>query len=142
LKRLSPENGKFPNCDPAHIRTIAHLISFIPRGELNLRNCQINVRNGPGALNAWTAIEDKNMTTHHSTITKLTKSLNEIFLCISHTTGQYNEAKVQGVRLAHLNKVLSALDPHILKDIGMEGFDRLSPAQKVRALLKSKQSQR
>lgn len=75
------------------------------------------------------------MTTHHSTITKLTKSLNEILLCVSRTAGQYIEAKVQGVRLAHLNKLLSALDPHILKDIGMEGFDQLTPTQKVRALL-------
>ena len=75
------------------------------------------------------------MTTHHSTIAKLAKPLNGICLCISRTTGQYLEAKVQGVRLAHLNKLLSALDPHILKDIGMEGFDQLSPAQKVRTLL-------
>jgi hypothetical protein len=75
------------------------------------------------------------MTIHHSKIVKLTKPMNEIYFCISRTAGQYFEAKVHGARLAHLNKLLSALDPHILKDIGMEGFDRLSPAQKVRALL-------
>ena len=106
---------------------------------IDLRNYQINGRSPvgsrPGIPKAWAATEDESMTTHHSTITKLTKPLNEIYLCMSRTTGQYFEAKVQGVRLAHLNKLLSALDPHILKDIGMEGFDQLSPAQKVRALL-------
>ena len=76
------------------------------------------------------------MTAHHSPIAMLIKPLHGICSCISRTTGQYIETKTQRVRLAHLNKLLSELEPHILKDIGMEGFDRLTPAQKLQALLK------
>ena len=74
------------------------------------------------------------MTVHHSPIAILTKPLSGICSCISRTTGHYIETKAQRVRLAQLNKVLSELDPHILKDIGMEGFDRLPPSQKLQAL--------
>jgi hypothetical protein len=77
----------------------------------------------------------KDMTTHHSSIAKFTNPLSEIYSSISRTTNRYFEAKAQGARLSYLIKSLSALDPHILKDIGMEGFDRLSPAQKERAFL-------
>jgi hypothetical protein len=45
------------------------------------------------------------------------------------------ETKTRLVRLAHLNETLSELDPHILKDIGMEGFDQLTPGQKLHVLL-------
>jgi uncharacterized protein YjiS (DUF1127 family) len=76
----------------------------------------------------------KVMTTHHSTNAKFTKPLSETFANISRTTCQYFEAKAHRARLAQSVKMLSELDPHILKDIGMEGFDRLSPAQKERAL--------
>ena len=75
------------------------------------------------------------MTTHHSTNAKFTKPLSGTFANISRATSQYFEVKAQRARSAHVIKELSALDPHILKDIGMEGFDRLSPAQKERALL-------
>ena len=75
------------------------------------------------------------MTTRHSTIAKFTKPLSGIYSSITRKISQYLEAKAQGVRLAYLVKSLSALDRHILKDIGMEGFDRLSPAQKEHALL-------
>ena len=75
------------------------------------------------------------MTAHHSSIAMLTKPLSEIYSCISRTTGHYIEAKAQRVRLAHLDNLLSELDPHILKDIGMEGFGTLTPPQKLLALL-------
>jgi hypothetical protein len=75
------------------------------------------------------------MTTHHSTIAKITKPLSEMYLCLARAASQYLEAKAKGVRLNFLVRSLSALDPYILKDIGMEGFDRLSPAQKEQALL-------
>jgi hypothetical protein len=75
----------------------------------------------------------KDMTTHHPT--KFTKPLSEMHSIISRTISRYFEAKAKGARLSHLIKSLSALDPHILKDIGMEGFDRLPPAQKERAFL-------
>ena len=75
------------------------------------------------------------MTTHHSTIAKFTKPLSGIYSNISRMISQCLEAKAQGLRLAYLSKSLAALDPHILKDIGMEGFDRMSPAQKESTLL-------
>jgi hypothetical protein len=75
------------------------------------------------------------MATHLSTIAKFTKPLSAMYSSIARTASQYFDAKAQGVRLAYLVKSLTALDPHILKDIGMEGFDRLSPAQKEHALL-------
>ena len=65
------------------------------------------------------------MTTHYSTIAKFAKPLSETFASISCAISQYFEAKAQKARLAQSIKELSALDPHILKDIGMEGFDRL-----------------
>jgi lipopolysaccharide export system protein LptC len=77
----------------------------------------------------------KDMTTHHTTIAKFTKPLSETFANISRTTIQHFEAKAQRARLVHDIKTLSAFDPHILKDIGMEGFDRLSPAQKESVFL-------
>lgn len=77
----------------------------------------------------------KDMTTHHSTIAKFTKPLSQTFASISRTTIQHFEVKAQRARLAHDIKSLSAVDPHILKDIGMEGFNRLPPALQESALL-------
>jgi uncharacterized protein YjiS (DUF1127 family) len=77
----------------------------------------------------------KDMTTHNSTIAKFTKPLSETFAIISRTTIQYFEAKAQRTRLAQNIRTLSELDPHILNDIGMKGYNRLSPAQRERALL-------
>ena len=75
------------------------------------------------------------MKTRHSTIVKFTRPLSETFASISRTTIQHFEAKAQRARLAHDIKSLSAVDPYILKDIGMDGFDRLPPALQERALL-------
>lgn len=74
------------------------------------------------------------VTTNHSPLARLTRPLNGVFQCIARGTGHLFEAKVHDIRLAQLNKLLSGLDPHILKDIGLEGFDRLTPTQKLRAL--------
>jgi hypothetical protein len=75
------------------------------------------------------------MTTHHSTNAKFKKPLSETFANISRATCQYFEARAHRARLAQSIRMLSEIDPYILKDIGMEGFDRLSPAQKEHALL-------
>lgn len=74
------------------------------------------------------------VTTNHSAMARLAKPLNGVFSCIARGTSHFFEAKVHDIRLAQLNKLLSGLDPHILKDIGLEGFDRLTPTQKLRAL--------
>ncbi len=75
------------------------------------------------------------MKTYHLRIVKFTKPLSETFASISRTTIQHFEAKALRARLAHDIESLSAVDPHILKDIGMDGFDRLPPALQERALL-------
>jgi hypothetical protein len=77
----------------------------------------------------------KDMKTHQLTIVKFTKPLSKTFASISRTTIQHFEAKAQKARLAHDIESLSAVDPHILKDIGMDGFDRLPPALQESALL-------
>jgi lipopolysaccharide export system protein LptC len=77
----------------------------------------------------------KDMTTHHSTITKFTTPLSEIFASISRTTIQHFEAKAQRARLAYDIKTLTAFDPYLLNDIGMQGFKQLSPAQQERAII-------
>lgn len=64
----------------------------------------------------------------------LTKPLSGICSCISRTTLHYIQTKVQRTKLLQLNNILSDLDPHILKDIGMEGYERLTPDQKLCAL--------
>ena len=75
------------------------------------------------------------MTTLHSTNEKFPRPLSETFANISRTACQYFEAKAHRARLAQCIRMLSEIDPYILKDIGMEGFERLSPSQKERALL-------
>jgi hypothetical protein len=77
----------------------------------------------------------KDMTTHHSTIAKFTKPLSETFANISRTINQYFETKAQRARLAHDIKTLSAFDPYMLNEIGMQGFKQLSPAQQERAII-------
>jgi len=77
----------------------------------------------------------KNLTTHQSTITKFATPLSETFASISRVTVQHFEAKAQKARLAHDIKTLSAFDPYMLKDIGMEGFKQLSPAHQERAII-------
>ena len=75
------------------------------------------------------------MKTYHLTIVKFTKPLSETFASISRMTIQHFAAKAQRARLAHDIESLSAVDPHVLKDIGMDGFDRLPPALQERKLL-------
>ena len=48
---------------------------------------------------------------------------------------QYFASKAQKASLAKDIKLLSALDPHMLNDIGMKGFNRLTPAQQESVLL-------
>lgn len=76
------------------------------------------------------------MTMHFLPIGNATEPSSGVWSRISRSSAQYIEAQRQRKRLAHLNKVLSELDPHILKDIGMEGFERLTPAQRSQVLLK------
>ena len=75
------------------------------------------------------------MTKRHSAIAKFTKPLSATFASISRTAIQRFEVKAQRVRLAHDIESLSAVDRHILKDIGMEGFDRWPQGLQEHALL-------
>lgn len=75
------------------------------------------------------------MTKGHLTIVRFTKPLSETIAGLSRATIQHIEAKTQRARLAHDIESLAAIDPHILKDIGMAGFDRLPPALQECVLL-------
>jgi hypothetical protein len=75
------------------------------------------------------------MTTLHSSISTFTSPLSDVFTKINHTMNQYFAAKAQKASLAKDIKLLSALDPHMLNDIGMKGFNRLTPAQQESVLL-------
>ncbi len=75
------------------------------------------------------------MAAHHSPIAVLAKPLGGICSCLSRMASQLIERKIRRARLVQLNNLLSRLDPHILKDIGMEGFNRLAPEQKLHVLL-------
>jgi hypothetical protein len=71
----------------------------------------------------------------HFPMATLTKPMSGICSCIFRTTGHYIQIRLQRAKILQLNSVLSELDPHILKDIGMEGFERLTPEQKFRTLV-------
>jgi hypothetical protein len=76
---------------------------------------------------------EENMTKHFPVAT-FTKPLSGICSCISRTTGRYIQIKLHRAKILKLSSVLSELDPDILKDIGMDGFERLTPEQKFRKL--------
>jgi hypothetical protein len=88
---------------------------------------------GPGAETATKG--NSNMTTHHSTHAAITKPLSGLFSNIARAATQYLEHRTQKARLASEMKLLLAMDSHMLNDIGLPGFNRLSPAQQESLLL-------
>lgn len=75
------------------------------------------------------------MTAQFSPVDSFASTLGDICSRTLRIMVKYTQTKATRVRLAHLNSVLSALDPHILKDIGLEGYERLTSNQKVQVLL-------
>ena len=75
------------------------------------------------------------MTTHHSTDAAITKPLSRSFSNIARAATQYLELRTQKARLASDMKLLLAMDSHMLNDIGLPGFNRLTPAQQKSLLL-------
>jgi hypothetical protein len=75
------------------------------------------------------------MTTFHSPISTFTSPLSDAFTKLNHTMNQYFAAKAQKASLAKEIKLLSGLDPHMLDDIGMKGYNRLTPADQESVLL-------
>ena len=57
------------------------------------------------------------------------------FSGISRTLSQYWAAKSDKASMARQIKMLSAMDSHMLSDIGMKGFNRLAPDQQESLLL-------
>lgn len=77
------------------------------------------------------------MTTHHSTHATFTTPQSETFANISRTVIRYFDWRAQKACLANDMKVLRAMDPHMLNDIGLAGFNRLAPAQQESLFLET-----
>ena len=75
------------------------------------------------------------MTTIHSLNTSFTMPMSATFSRISRALNQYRAAKLQKAYVAKQIELLSVLDSHMLRDIGMKGFNRLAPEQQKIALL-------
>jgi hypothetical protein len=91
-------------------------------------------------VNGWAECLDgnkgiNNMTTLQSPIATFTTPLSATFGEVSHAISQYFGARAQKARLAAELKALREMDPHMLNDIGMKGFNRLSPAEQEVLLL-------
>ena len=76
-----------------------------------------------------------NMTTHHSTVAAITKPLSGSFSNIARAATQYLKHRTQKARLVSDMKLLLAMDSHMLNDIGLPGFNRLTPTQQKSLLL-------
>jgi hypothetical protein len=79
---------------------------------------------------------DLHMTMLHSTIATFSNSLSDIFAELSHAAVRHGEAKRHKTLVAQQIKALTALDPHLLDDIGLKGFHRLPLAEQERLLLR------
>jgi uncharacterized protein YjiS (DUF1127 family) len=77
------------------------------------------------------------MTTLLSPITTFTTPVSETFANISRATINYFEKRAQKSRLAHDMKLLQTMDTHMLKDIGLTGFNRLAQAEQESLLLET-----
>ena len=75
------------------------------------------------------------MTTLHSPIATFTIPMSGTFNRISRALDQYRAARSQNARVTKHVALLSVLDSHMLNDIGMKGFNRLSPAEQEGLLL-------
>ena len=74
------------------------------------------------------------MTTLLAPITTFTLPLSGTFSRISITLNNYLAARSEKARLAGHVKLLAAMDPHMLNDIGLKNFNRLPMAQQQGAL--------
>ena len=61
--------------------------------------------------------------------------MSATFSRISHALNQYRAAKSQKTCMAKQIELLSVLDSHMLSDIGMKSFHRLTPEQQESLLL-------
>ena len=77
------------------------------------------------------------MTTLQSSITTFTTPMSEKFANVSFALAKYFERRAEKARMASDIKLLATLDPHMLNDIGMKGFNRLSPIQQESMLLEA-----
>lgn len=75
------------------------------------------------------------MTTHQPVITTFAAPNGASFTGIFYSITRYFELRLQRARLCNDLEVLRAMDFHMLNDIGLKGFNRLSPAEQERMLL-------
>ena len=95
------------------------------------------VKGSTGGPDAGTVPGVNHMTTIHSRITSFTMPLSATFSRIFSALNQYQAAKFQKACVAKQIALLSALDSHMLSDIGMKGFNRLAPEQQESLLLEA-----
>jgi len=75
------------------------------------------------------------MESRQSPLVRFTLPLSGTFAVISRVTVEHFVKRAYKARLAHDVKILSLLDHCILSDIGMHGFNQLSPKQQEAALI-------
>ena len=75
------------------------------------------------------------MTTHLFPIMTLTTPIGEAFNRISHALSHYRAFRARKARVARHVKMLAELDTHMLNDVGMKDFNRLSREQQESLLL-------
>jgi hypothetical protein len=75
------------------------------------------------------------MTTLLSPITTFTAPMSGTLSRISYALNQYRAVRSEKARLTKHVKLLAALEPHMLNDIGMKGFNRLAPDEQESVLL-------
>ena len=75
------------------------------------------------------------MTTFQSSITTFAAPMSGTFNRVSRALSEYQAVRSRKAFVAKHVELLSALDSHMLNDIGMKGFIELAPAQQESVLL-------
>ncbi len=77
------------------------------------------------------------MTTHQPVITSFRPPMGTTIAGIFHSITRYFELRSQSARFDCEMKVLRAMAPHMLSDIGLKGFSRMSPIEQESLLLET-----
>jgi hypothetical protein len=75
------------------------------------------------------------MTMQHTMIGTFTATFTDMLADIARASAQRAALKQRKARVATHIKALSALEPRLLDDIGLKGFDRLTPDAQESLLL-------
>jgi hypothetical protein len=75
------------------------------------------------------------MTMQHTAIGSFTATFSDMMADIARAAAQRSAMKRRKASVAPHIKALSALEPRLLDDIGMKGFDKLAQPEQERLLL-------